>query len=79
MCTELGRLSQGYRSTTGTDTIQFMDHEMIDNWMVSVPFVDPYPWARRPNSVHIDSYQTGFVTSSFSNVLYFVIVLPVMG
>ena len=31
MCTELGRLSQGYRSTKGTDTIQFMDHEMIKN------------------------------------------------
>ena len=31
MCTELGRLSQGYGSTTGTDTIKFMDHNMIDN------------------------------------------------
>ena len=31
MCTELGRLSQGYGLTKGTDTIQFMDHEMIDN------------------------------------------------
>ena len=41
--------------------------------MVSVPFVDLYPWDRRPNSVHIDSFQTGFITASFANVLYFVI------
>ena len=31
MCTELGHLSQGYGSTIGTDTIQFMDNEIIDN------------------------------------------------
>ena len=30
-CVELGRLAQGYKNTPGTNTVQFMDHNMIHN------------------------------------------------
>ena len=31
MCVKLGRLAQGYNNTKGTNTIRFMDHQMIKN------------------------------------------------
>ena len=31
MCIELGRLSQGYKTTNGTNTVEFMSHEEIAN------------------------------------------------
>ena len=41
---------------------------------VFVPLVFLYPCASLPNSLHIATVQTGTVTGSSANVLYFVIV-----
>ena len=61
MCTELGRLAQGYGSTKGTDTIQFMNHEIIDNIPADCKVtytrivVDFRPQKADPNRVRITS------------------------
>ena len=59
MCTELGCLDQGHGPTKGTDTIQFMDHEMIDNIPAdrtvtyTIIVVDFRPQKVDPNRVRI--------------------------